>query len=940
MRQHLARVLPVAAALLLGGAVAVRSAGAAPGDSVVPGSPRADATFQSIGIAWPITGDANRNAGLTLEYRKVGDVGWRAGAVAMKSEPTTIVDGAPLGLHQVAASAVLLDPGTAYELRATLTDPDGGGTQQILTAATRTEPVANPAGRRRSVVPGAGGGDGIAGNPFRGAQAAADAAQAGDVFELAAGTYGPFTIIASGTAANPIVLRGPSGGGATIDGGNTDRGVVTIGSIGTGGAHVIVEGLAVQNGHWGIDADSTHDITIRGNVIRDVDFGIVNRRDGGVEHNQTIVDNLIVGRTAWPQAGIPEEQGTELRGDGNVVGWNRISHFADCISIQPRSGRSYGNDVVGNDVSFCVDDGIQIDYNEANVRVWRNRTTNTRMGVSVQPIRGGPAYIFRNEFVNTESNPIKMNNNPSGFVVVHNTSIKQGPGLYDPAETWRNAIFRNNLMLGTDYAFEFTTSPDEGFRDFDYDAWGTTRAGTVGEPWFKWSNVRYADFPALRAAGVETHGVPVALGDLTAAAYPAAWNVAVAPGSQDLRPRAGTAPVNTGAALANLNDGLVPDGLADMGAYELGQAVPAYGPRSGLGDTPAGSTPSRFASFGPTRQLDTRNGDQGGRHPGGRATRPYTLRDVPVGATAVTLNVTAVGPSAGGFLSVFPCTGAVPSTSTLNYQTDRLATPNQVTVAVSAGQVCILSQYATDLVVDLAGWWLPAGDAEFVPDQARLWDTRGQGGGAAGSVLTIDLAPRSAAWSDVTGVSVNLTSTDAGAAGFLTAYDCATPRPLASNVNVTPGLVTANHATVSLRSSARKLCVYTLAATGIVVDLTGWWRTGTGTHTLTTLTTPDRRLDTRSAGAATGRLAGGRAAMIHPAAARTLFVNVTVDAGAAPGWVAVYPCGQGYQGTSTVNFRAGAPVANAALVDASSGVCALANVGVDVILDVFGEATV
>ena len=90
-------------------------------------------------------------------------------------------------------------------------------------------------------------------------------------------------------------------------------------------------------------------------------------------------------------------------------------------------------------------------------------------------------------------------------------------------------------------------------------------------------------------------------------------------------------------------------------------------------------------------------------------------------------------------------------------------------------------------------------------------------------------------------------------------------------------------------------------------------------------------------GGLTGRLTGGSAVTVVAPAARTLFANVTVDAGAASGWVAVYPCSQGYRGTSTVNFRAGQPVANAALVDASSGVCALANVAVDLVVDVFGE---
>jgi len=375
-----------------------------------------------------------------------------------------------------------------------------------------------------------------------------------------------------------------------------------------------------------------------------------------------------------------------------------------------------------------------------------------------------------------------------------------------------------------------------------------------------------------------------------------------------------------------------------MGAFEIGQPLPTYGPRAGIAVAPPTGTPSRFVSFGPARQFDTRDGEQGGRHPGGRTTRVYTLPDVPAGATAATLNVTAVGATAGGYLSAFPCNGSVPATSSLNYQPDRDATPNQVTVAVSTGQVCILSQQAVDIVVDLAGWWVPSGGAEFVAAQSRVWDTRVQGGGQAGSLLTLDLAALSAALPDVTGVSVNLTATDSRGAGFLTAYDCDTSQPIASNVNYEPGITTANHATVALRSASRRLCIFTKVATGIVVDLTGWW-VPSGTSTLRTLAVPERRLDTREPGASTGRLSPGVAVQIHPPLGRTLFVNVTADAAAGPGFIAVFPCGAGWQGTSTVNFRAAVPVANAALVDASSGVCALSNQSVDTIFDVFGEAT-
>lgn len=591
-----ARLARLALTLLI--VALARPSQAAPGDAVTPGAIRADATFTHIGAAWAIGGDNNLNSALTLEYRRQGESVWKLGASAMRAYPSLSVDGAPLNLNYWAASALFLQPGQTYELRLTLTDPDGGGQTQTVTATTRTEPQANPAGRQRYVVPGSGGGDGSAGNPFKGLQAAATAAQAGDVFNVAAGVYSPFQLLASGTAVNPIVFRGPATGAAVIDGNGTDRGMVTLGENNQTIGWVILEGFTLQNGHWGVDAQRSHDIVIRRNVIQNVDDGIVNRRAGAQEYNQTVRDNVILGRRPWPGTGIPSEEGVDLRGTGNVVAHNRVYNFADCISVVPQTGPAYGNDVYGNDVSYCVDDGIEIDYNQSNTRVWRNRVMNSRMGVSVQPMRGGPAYLFRNEFFNLESNPIKMHNQTTGFFVLHNTGAKVGNAQGDDGAMWRNVVFRNNIFLGTRYAFEFTTVRDEGFRDFDYNAWHTNHAaGSASDPDFKWENIRYARLPNLQAIGVETHGLYAAFSHLVNAALPANWDVDTPPGSRDLRLTAGAPQINAGASLANLNDPFVSDGQPDMGAFEYGQPLPAYGPRPLLADLSASTkTASRGAA--------------------------------------------------------------------------------------------------------------------------------------------------------------------------------------------------------------------------------------------------------------------------------------------------------------------------------------------------------
>jgi uncharacterized repeat protein (TIGR01451 family) len=548
-------------------------------NAISPGTVQANATFDHIGVLWWVDGDDDLDSSMSLEFRLLGTTTWQLGAVAMRAYPTIRVQDGPLGLNYWAASALFLEPGITYELRLTLTDPDGGSDVRTITATTRQPLRPDINGRQLYVVPGNGGGDGSLGNPFQGLQAAADAAQPGDTFHVASGTYSAFQLLTSGTDGHPINFRGPGDGTAVVNGNNTDRGVVTLGEYNQTLGYVIIQGLTIQNGRWGIDAQRTHDLNIHHNIIQDVDFGIYNRRDGAQEYNQTVCDNLITGRTPWPGSGIPGERGIDLRGTGNVVCHNTVQYFGDCISLQPFTGPSYSNDVFGNDAAYCVDDGIEIDYNQANVRTWRNRVTNARMGVSVQPIRGGPAYIFRNEFFNLESVPIKMHNYTTGFVVAHNTGAKHSNGHGDNGAMWRNAIFRNNLFLGTRYAFEFTTVPDEGFRDFDYGAWGTTRdIGGPSAPYFKWDNVRYdriADLPA----GVEDHGLEIGFDDLKNAVLPSDWDVAAVPGSRDLRLESRAPAVDAGIALDNLNDPFPLSGPPDMGAFELGQPLPAYGPR-------------------------------------------------------------------------------------------------------------------------------------------------------------------------------------------------------------------------------------------------------------------------------------------------------------------------------------------------------------------------
>ena len=116
------------------------------------------------------------------------------------------------------------------------------------------------------------------------------------------------------------------------------------------------------------------------------------------------------------------------------------------------------------------------------------------------------------------------------------------------------------------------------------------------------------------------------------------------------------------------------------------------------------SKDSDFVPMAPRRLVDTRTAVSPAiKVPAGSTlTVPVTGRvGIPDDAAAVSLNVTAVDPSANGFVTVFPCGTPRPTASTLNYVSGQTI-PNAVLAkAGSGGNVCIFTQAAAHLLVDV-----------------------------------------------------------------------------------------------------------------------------------------------------------------------------------------------------------------------------------------------
>ena len=369
----------------------------------------------------------------------------------------------------------------------------------------------------------------------------------------------------------------------------------------------------------------------------------------------------------------------------------------------------------------------------------------------------------------------------------------------------------------------------------------------------------------------------------------------------------------------------------------------------------------------PQRLVDTRPGHPtaDGQLAGGGALPAGGVLEIPVAgrvgipgdAAAVVLNVTAVDPTAPGYLTVYPCDAPRPLASNVNHEAS-VSIPNAVVTDLSAtGTVCVFALVETHVAVDVAGSW-PAGAIVALDAPRRLLDTRvgeptvdgdfaGIGEQPAGAVVALRVAGRAGVPVDADAVVLNVTAVDPRGPGFLTVYPCDAPRPTASNVNHLAGMTIPN-AAVSRIAADGTVCVYTLAAAHLVVDVTAVLPD----TAFTALAAPQRVLDTRSGGpTADGQMSGtglqpagsflqlrvgGRVGV--PVDAGAVVLNVTAVDPAAPGFVTVFPAGADLPTASNVNHLGGRTIANTvvAKLGTDASVCLFTLAATHLVVDVAG----
>ena len=597
-------------------------------------------TLICLGFEWAITGDDNRNATVEVSYRRVGESQWRdalpllrMGGEKIFRAPYTVPD-------RFAGSIIDLDPDTGYEVRLTMKDPDGvsGQAVQMVKVQTRAEPKPAAGGRVRHVYPPNWKGAKEESN-FSGLMAAyagagtgdwnvvfQDKVGPGDVILVHAGLYkgdrrnyvdplsttfdGAYLLTAKGTAERPIVIRAAGDGEVIFDGDGAFRLFDVMAAD-----YNIFDGLTIRNtevAFWaGVkDVAGAKGLVVRNCRIENVGVGVTTQFAGSKDFY--IADNVFLGRDdrhrvlGWANPGaygahpINSYYAVKVYGSGHVIAHNAVAFFHDGISVcthgvpEPQQElRAVAIDIYNNDIHVTGDDFIEADGGVHNIRVMRNRGVNAaHTGLSAQPIFGGPAYYIRNVVYNT---PVALKfANPAGVIVYHNTIVAENR----TAQRVSNAHFRNNLFLGSDTRAGIAVlGGPTAYSTYDYDGYRPNRGAEVQYSWLgpkpgvridydiePKQAARFATLTELaKATGQETHGIEVdydIFEDLQAPVPPDSSKPGkpYEAGDLNFRLKAGSKAVDAGVKLPNVNDGFI--GRApDLGAYEVGQPLPVYGPR-------------------------------------------------------------------------------------------------------------------------------------------------------------------------------------------------------------------------------------------------------------------------------------------------------------------------------------------------------------------------
>ena len=490
-------------------------------------------TLTNLGFEWYISGDDNRNATVSTEYRISGTKDWREAMPLLRIGDERVGREAEYldytTPRMFAGSILDVTPDTEYECRFIMKDSDNGTHEsKVVKVRTRFEPKAASGGRILHVYPAKWSGEKKEPNfiTLQGAYYGSGTGdwsvvrertiKPGDIIEVHAGLYeanrsdyvnpegvpfeGTYYLTVKATEDKPVVIRAAGDGEVIFDG----AGAHVLFDVSATENHIF-EGITIRNADIAFYAGNKHiigakNLTVRNCRMEEVGEGIITEFAGST--NFYIADNVLIGRDdryrllGWANTRslygankMYSYIGIKVYGSGHVICNNAIAFFHDAITVSTygtpepdQESKAVSIDIYNNDIHLMADDFIEADGGVHNIRIMRNRGVNAaQCGLSAQPVFGGPAYFIRNVTFNVPVGiALKFMARPAGLYILHNTFIcENGNG-----QTFSNSHFRNNLFMGTGAqgrtiaAFPFATS----YSSSDYNGY----CPNPGENSYRW----------------------------------------------------------------------------------------------------------------------------------------------------------------------------------------------------------------------------------------------------------------------------------------------------------------------------------------------------------------------------------------------------------------------------------------------------------------------
>ncbi|MGA2370374.1 MAG: putative Ig domain-containing protein [Candidatus Korobacteraceae bacterium] len=195
--------------------------------------------------------------------------------------------------------------------------------------------------------------------------------------------------------------------------------------------------------------------------------------------------------------------------------------------------------------------------------------------------------------------------------------------------------------------------------------------------------------------------------------------------------------------------------------------------------------------------------------------------NVPDTAEGYSLNFTVIPQTTLNYLTVWPTGLQQPVVSTLNAPTGTIVANAALVPAGTSGAISVYVTDATNLVIDIDGYFAPANSGAdalslYTLTPCRVLDTRSAGGAFSGT-LPVDVLGSACSVPSAQAYVFNATVVPKGPLGYLTLWPDAEGQPVVSTLNAVDGAVTSNMAIVPTLNGDVDAFAY--SSTNLILDI-------------------------------------------------------------------------------------------------------------------------